>query len=242
MAIDAEPAADTGPRIAGRRTWLALSIEGPALALAAGPAGLRLRVTADPGAFAIALAQHRPRIVILTTPPARAADLDLAIRERRRRPTLRVVHISRIEDVETRLQAIRAGVDDAITDGIEPIELCGRLEIMEAQAHAPGRRELAVTEDAVLDLIAHEVRRDGHVVHLRPKEFQLLALLAAHPGRAYSRREILAKVWGPDHDGDPRTADVHVRWLRTKLEPDADSPTHLVTVRGVGYRLDPASR
>jgi DNA-binding response OmpR family regulator len=242
MAIDAEPAADSATRTAGRGPWLALAIDGPVLSLAAVPAAPRLLVTGDPAAFAIALGQQRPRIIVLATPPASAADLDLALRERRRRPTLRLVHISRLDDLEARLQAIRAGVDDAVTDGIEPIELCGRLEILEAQAHAPGRHELAVTEDAVLDLVAHEVRRDGRVVHLRPKEFQLLALLAAHPGRAYSRRQILDKVWGPEHDGDPRTVDVHVRWLRTKLEPDADAPIHLVTVRGVGYRLDPASR
>jgi DNA-binding response OmpR family regulator len=242
MAIDAEPDADHGTRTTGRGTWLAFALSGPALSLAEGPAGPRLRVAADPATFALGLEQYRPRIAILAAPPASAADLDLALRERRRRPTLRIVHISQSEDVEARLHAIRAGVDDAVTDGIEPIELCGRLEIMEAQAHAPSRHELAVTEDAVLDLVAHEVRRDGRVVHLRPKEFQLLALLAAHPGRAYSRRQILDKVWGPEHDGDPRTVDVHVRWLRTKLEPDADAPVHLVTVRGVGYRLDPASR
>lgn len=242
MAIDADPVADSGTRPAGRGAWLALATDGPALAIAAGPAAPRVHLTADPAAFAIALEQQRPRVAILASPPATTAALDLALRERRRRPTMRLVHISRLDDVETRLAAIRAGVDDAVTDHIDPVELCGRMEIMEAHAHTPGRHELAVTEDAVLDLVAHEVRRDGRVVHLRPKEFQLLALLAAHPGRAYSRRQILDKVWGPEHDGDPRTVDVHVRWLRSKLEPDADAPLHLVTVRGVGYRLDPATR
>jgi two-component system response regulator RegX3 len=64
-------------------------------------------------------------------------------------------------------------------------------------------------------------------------------MLAAHPGRAYTRRQILDRVWGADHDGDPRTVDVHVRWLRSKIETDPEHPIHLVTVRGVGYRLDP---
>lgn len=242
MAIDAEPIADTGTRTTGRGTWLALASDGPVLSISMGPAAARLQLTPDRAAFATALAQQRPRIAILTSPPASATELDLALRERRRRPTLRLVHISRLEDVEARLAAIRAGVDDAVTDRIDPVELCGRMEILEAHAHAPSRHELAVTEDAVLDLVAHEVRREGRVVHLRPKEFQLLALLAAHPGRAYSRRQILDKVWGPEHDGDPRTVDVHVRWLRSKLEPDAEAPLHLVTVRGVGYRLDPVTR
>ncbi len=90
-----------------------------------------------------------------------------------------------------------------------------------------------------MDPTAHEVRRDGALVHLRPKEFQLLSLLAANPGRAYSRRQMLDRVWGHDHDGDPRTVDVHIRWLRSKIEARPERPVHLVTVRGVGYRLDP---
>jgi len=75
-----------------------------------------------------------------------------------------------------------------------------------------------------------------------PSEGELLAMLAAHPGRAYSRRQLLDRVWGHDHEGDPRTVDVHVRWLRSKLEPRPEAPIHIVTVRGVGYRLDPEPR
>lgn len=242
MAIDPDPVAGTATRTSGRNMWLALATDGPVGSIGHGSAAPRLHVTAESGAFVAALEQLRPAIVILTSPPATAADLDVTLRDRRRRPTLRVVHITAVEDVDTRLAAFRAGVDDAVTDRISPVELSARIEILEARAHAPGRHELAVTEDAVLDLVAHEVRRSGRVVHLRPKEFQLLAMLAAHPGRAYSRRQILDKVWGPEHDGDPRTVDVHVRWLRSKLEPDADAPVHLVTVRGIGYRLDPGAR
>lgn len=90
--------------------------------------------------------------------------------------------------------------------------------------------------------MAHEVRRDGLAVHLRPKEFGLLALMASHPGRAYTRRELLERVWGKGHETGVRTVDVHVRWLRQKLEADPERPVHLVTVRGVGYRLDPPLR
>jgi DNA-binding response OmpR family regulator len=99
-----------------------------------------------------------------------------------------------------------------------------------------------VADGLELDLVGHELRRGSEVVHLRPKEYGLLALLAAHPGRAYSRRELLDRVWGPDHTGGMRTVDVHVRWLRSKIEPVSDRPVHLVTVRGIGYRLDPPGR
>jgi DNA-binding response OmpR family regulator len=241
MANDTEPSEGRRP---GRERcpWLALAADGPVIDLADRPTEGRLHVTADPAAFATALADRRPRVAILAAPPARALDLDLALRERRRRPTLRIVHLSRADDIETRLAAVRAGVDEALTDAVDPVELLGRIEALEARAHAPTRHELVVTDEVVLDLVAHEVRRGGAIVHLRPKEFQLLAMLATNPGRAYTRRQILDRVWGHDHDGDPRTVDVHVRWLRAKLEPEPEAPIHLVTVRGVGYRLDPTER
>ncbi len=70
----------------------------------------------------------------------------------------------------------------------------------------------------------------------------MLALLATHPGRVYTRRELMERVWGTGRWDGSRTVDVHVRWLRSKIEPDPEHPIHLVTVRGVGYRLDPVQR
>jgi DNA-binding response OmpR family regulator len=98
---------------------------------------------------------------------------------------------------------------------------------------------VAVAKGVTLDLIAHELRRDGRPLHLRPKEYALLALLATNPRRAFSRQQILAQVWGPAQQLPTRTVDVHVRWIREKIEPDPSQPAHLVTVHGVGYRLDP---
>jgi DNA-binding response OmpR family regulator len=98
---------------------------------------------------------------------------------------------------------------------------------------------LPVAESTVLDLRAHELRRDGRAIPLRPKEYQLLATLAANPGRAFSRRQLLDLAWDRDRDVDTRTVDVHVHWLRAKIEATPRHPTHLITVRGFGYRLDP---
>jgi DNA-binding response OmpR family regulator len=228
--------------------WLALAEDGPILRLAARsklhtPSNAPIvRTTTDPGEFAELLRSLRPRIAILATPPAGRAELDMALHERRRRETLRVVLVSPRRAVDERLEALRAGVDEAHPDTIDPRELGARLSILEGRTRRRHVTVLAVTNDAELDLVAHEVRRAGALVHLRPKEFQLLATLAAHPGRAYSRRQLLDNVWGMGHAGDPRTVDVHVRWLRSKLEPRAEAPIHLVTVRGVGYRLDPEGR
>lgn len=231
-----------GMSIDARPTWIALADGGLVTRLGELRETPTMRTTHDGAAFASLLVAVRPRIAILARPPACTADLDVALRERKRRPSLRVVTLSPPDAVEERLDALRAGVDEALPDTIELAELGARLNLLEERARGRHETVLPITEDAFIDLIAHEMRRGGALVHLRPKEFQLLAMLAAHPGRAYSRRQLLDRVWGHDHDGDPRTVDVHVRWLRSKIEPRPDAPVHLVTVRGVGYRLDPGPR
>ena len=93
-------------------------------------------------------------------------------------------------------------------------------------------------EDLTLDLNRRELRLNNQPVPLKPKEFELLAFLAQHKGQVLTREFILEKVWGWDYIGDSRTVDVHVRWLREKIEPDPASPRRIVTVRGAGYRFD----
>ena len=97
-----------------------------------------------------------------------------------------------------------------------------------------------VADGFELDVVGYALLREGTPVHLRPREFQLLATLAADPGRAFTRAQLIDLAWGHGRDVDPRTVDVHVHWLRSKIEAQPGRPTHLVTVRGVGYRLDPA--
>jgi DNA-binding response OmpR family regulator len=223
-------------------SWVAIADGGPVMHLT-DVAGMRtIHATADPAEFADMLRSTRSRIAIIGTPPAGADEVAAALRERRRRPALRIVVVSPSDAIAERLQALRAGADEAHPDTIDPAELGARLALLEERTRPRHDAVLIVTDDTELDLVAHEVRRAGSLIHLRPKEFQLLAMLAAHPGRAYSRRQLLDRVWGPNRDGDPRTVDVHIRWLRSKIEPQPDMPTYLVTVRGVGYRLDPSPR
>jgi len=151
---------------------------------------------------------------------------------------------ARPDAVEARLAALMAGFDDALTTAMPATELAWRLAWLDAKArHRPRSGSVhAIGDGFELDVIAHVLRRRDEVIHLRPKEFGLLALLAAHPGRAYSRRELLDRVWGPDHRGGMRTVDVHVRWLRSKIEACPERPEHLLTVRGLGYRRDGPQR
>lgn len=228
----------------GGSPWLVLAIDGPAIELSAHAPAVIVRITNDSLGFRDLLLAERPRVVVCAQPPADAEDLALVAGERRRRSGMRAVHLAPPDSVSERLRALELGFDDALTTATPAAELAGRLKLLEskARARAGGDAVLRMAADLELDLMAHELRRSGEVVHLRPKEYGLLALLAAHPGRAYTRRQLLDRVWGPDHVGGPRTVDVHVRWLRAKIEPDPERPVHLVTVRGVGYRLDGPQR
>jgi two-component system, OmpR family, response regulator MtrA len=121
------------------------------------------------------------------------------------------------------------------------MEIVGRLSIaVRDLSIAAGRSEepIALGDGIDLDLRAHAIRRDGRLLSLRPKELSLLEFLAAHPGRAFSRAELLKHVW-LGATGNGRMVDVYVFWLRSKIERDPANPIRLVTVRGSGYLFDP---
>jgi DNA-binding response OmpR family regulator len=230
------------PSPAPSAAWLVLAADGPAAQLADRVPGTRVLVVADAVLFRELLATTRPRIVVCARPPATPSDLQEVAEERRRRPSMRAVLMAPPEAVDARLEALAGGFDDALASTVPLDELAGRLAWLDARAHArTGGGLLRFGDGFELDTAARELRHQGRIVHLRPKEYGLLALLAAHPGRAYTRAELLDRVWGSPR-GAGRTVDVHVRWLRSKIEPDPGLPTILVTVRGVGYRLDPLPR
>jgi DNA-binding response OmpR family regulator len=92
--------------------------------------------------------------------------------------------------------------------------------------------------DLTIDIRKRTVSRDGVGLALKPKEFELLSFLARNPGKAFTRDQLLNQIWGYDFAGDTRTVDVHVRWLRQKIEDEPERPTRVITIRGVGYRFD----
>ncbi len=101
-----------------------------------------------------------------------------------------------------------------------------------------GRHEIIRSEDLTIDQISHSVTLGDKPIEMKPREFSLLAMLAANKGRAFTRNQILERLWGHDYIGDSRTVDVHVRWLREKIELDPSKPRRIVTIRGLGYRFD----
>ena len=234
----------TGPsssagEIAAPPTWLVLAADGRPAVSAAGH--VEVATVADGPLFMRLLRDLRPRLAIVSLPPAGSTELLAAVAERRKRPALRLILLNDPADVGGRLEALALGFDDALPASIDAAELVGRAQLLaDGPRVAVDRdRQIPIAPDVVLDLVGQRVRRAGVDVHLRPKEFALLALLASDPGRVFSRSELVNRAWGPAYGGGTRTIDVHVRWLRAKIERDPARPVHVTTVRGTGYRLDP---
>ncbi len=152
---------------------------------------------------------------------------------------------ARTDEVD-RVVGLEVGADDYILKPFSMRELQARikahlrrLQMLKASAASTGNlpREF-VFGNLVIGVERREVLLNGQPLHLKPKEYDLLLFFARHPRRILSRDYILEQVWGWQYFGDSRTVDVHVRWLREKIEPDPSHPVRIVTVRGGGYRFD----
>jgi phosphate regulon transcriptional regulator PhoB len=180
---------------------------------------------------------HLPDVVLLDIMlPARSGfELCRLIRQQSAVPILFLTARTAEED---RVRGLEMGGDDYITKPFSMRELIARVRaVLRRTTPEPVPNRLRFGE-LEIDLEARRVWRGGTEVILAPKEFALLALLATHPGRVFSRDELLNRVWGLDVYVGPRTVDVHIRWLRAKIEPDPQHPRHIHTVRGLGYRFD----
>ncbi len=113
-----------------------------------------------------------------------------------------------------------------------------RLEREESDVQEAAKVEILTFGNLSVDSDRREVRLEDQVLKLKPKEYDLLLYLANQRGKVVSRQTLLKQVWGWDFSGGSRTVDVHIRWLRQKIEPDPTDPSRIITVRGVGYRFE----
>jgi DNA-binding response OmpR family regulator len=152
-----------------------------------------------------------------------------------------VILLTAKADEVDKLVGLSVGADDYLTKPFSPRELAARVRaVLRRRRDAPRSRpngEVLGFEGLVIDTGRREVRRGGNDVELTALEFDLLAALAESPGRVYSRRQLLERVWGWDYVGDERVVDVHIRNLRRALGDDAADPSVIGTVRGVGYKF-----
>ncbi len=138
-----------------------------------------------------------------------------------------------------KMVGLDSGADDYVTKPFGLGEFLARVRAV--LRRAPGRtvvRQTLEVGDIKVDLTARRAQRKGRELQLSQKEFDLLAELMRNEGAVLSRDLILSRVWGYDYYGDSRTVDVHIRWLRQKIEDDPSNPRHIITVRGVGYRFE----
>lgn len=202
--------------------------------------GFTVEVVED-GRQALARASQSPPDLIildLMLPSVNGLEVCRAVRQM---PTYVpiIMLTARDEDVD-KVVGLELGADDYITKPFNTRELIARVRAVLRLARSratmgePNRLRIGRLE---IDLDGRTVIVDGNLVSLTPKEFDLLVLLASHPGRVFGRETLLEKVWGYDYLGDSRTVDVHVQRLRRKLEEDPHHPRYLLTVRSIGYKF-----
>jgi two-component system alkaline phosphatase synthesis response regulator PhoP len=195
-------------------------------------------VTAGDGKTALAQARHaRPDLIVLDLNLPEMDGLDVC-RTLRRESDVPIIMLTARVDETDRLIGLELGADDYITKPFSPRELVARvravLRRIHGGVHQPG---IVRTGDLEIDLHGHRVTRDGETINLTRSEFNLLALLAQHPGQAFTREQLIEQLHGVAYDGYDRSVDAHIKNLRRKLEPDPSEPRYVHTVYGVGYRF-----
>ncbi|HEX3039642.1 MAG TPA: response regulator transcription factor [Caproiciproducens sp.] len=145
---------------------------------------------------------------------------------------------ARGEEID-RVLGLEIGADDYIVKPFSMKELCARVRaVLRRTARQPEAEEKTLSaRDLYVDIVRHTVKKAGNPVELTAKEFDLLVMLMKNRGKVLTRNTLLDKVWGVEYYGDTRTVDVHVRYLRQKVEDNSDEPVYIQTVRGVGYKF-----
>ena len=219
--------------------------------------GYRVTTAADGLSALRQVAEQPPDLMVLDLMLPGMDGVEVC-RRLRRHTQLPVIMLTARDQEVDKIHGLRIGADDYVTKPFSSRELVARIEaVLRRHASLPDRVEpvdlaglapgsasgagtppVALEAGALrLDLAARQAWRGGSPLNLSPKEFQLLWVLMLHEGRALSREELIASVWGDDFMGDLKTLDVHVRWLRAKIEPDTNTPTYIHTVRRFGFRF-----
>jgi DNA-binding response OmpR family regulator len=156
-----------------------------------------------------------------------------------------IIMVTAKEGEIDRVLGLELGADDYITKPFSMRELIARVRTVLKRMNSKSESgteplkpsQITVIDDIKIDWPGHEVTIKGQPVNLSSKEFELLRILANHPGQVLTREQLLNLIWGNDFYGDDRTVDVHIRWLREKLEDNPSEPKYILTVRGVGYKF-----
>ncbi len=184
-----------------------------------------------------AFTTHHPDVVVLDVMLPGFDGIEVLRRIRATADTYVILLTARTEETD-RIVGLSVGADDYVSKPFSPRELTARVKALLRRPHmngaTPTRRQVG---SLTIDSDRHEVLVGDRAVELSALEFHLLDALCSKPGQVFTRRQLLERVWGFDYYGDERVVDVHIRNLRRELGDDAEAPTWIATVRGVGYRF-----
>lgn len=234
------------------------------VATLAPPAAARVLLVEDDEALRFTIAHNLKREGYVVSTAARGDDALKAAREQahdlivldlmlpgvdglqvcrilRRTSDVPILMLTALGGESDRVIGLDMGADDYVAKPFGMRELMARVRALLRRGVSTATEELVEsvsTGNLAIDTTRHEVRRSGAVVKMKPKEYELLLFFAQHQARVFTREQILAKVWGDDFLGGARTVDVHVRWLRQKIEDEPNAPLRITTVRGSGYMFE----
>jgi two-component system, OmpR family, response regulator len=190
--------------------------------------------------------QEKPDLLILDWMLPKMDGLEVC-RILRKEMTLPILMLTAKSEEIDKVLGLEMGADDYLTKPFSMRELLARVRAMlrrnqmlqpAAQSVVSHLDNTIQSGDLEIDVARHQVKCRHQVLDLTPKEFDLLVFLVRNRSQVFNRDTLLARVWGYDYAGDTRTVDVHIRWLREKIETNPESPTHLLTIRGVGYKFE----
>ncbi|MCL2474949.1 MAG: response regulator transcription factor [Chloroflexi bacterium] len=184
--------------------------------------------------------QKEPDLLILDIMMPGIDGLSL-MREVRKKSNVPIIMVTAKGEEIDKVVGFEIGADDYITKPFSIKEFVARvraiLRRMDMNNNENAKEEIVQSGNLKLDISRHETRLNNHEITLRSKEFDLLYYMMLNKGLALSRDTILERVWGFEYPGDTRTVDVHMRWLREKIEQNPQNPVRLLTIRGVGYKF-----
>lgn len=191
------------------------------------------------GPSALEMARRvKPDLVILDLMLPGLSGWDVC-RKLRDDSTVPIIMLTAREEIADRIVGLELGADDYVSKPFDPRELVARVRaVLRRGEPSENQSEVINHGDLRIETGSRQVNVAGRAVELTPTEFDLLSVMARHPGRVFSRGQLLDRLQGDDYEGYERTIDSHVKNLRKKLAPDATCPQYITTVHGIGYRLE----
>jgi len=210
--------------------------------------GYAVEIVSDGRAALEAARSMKPDLLLLDIMLPGLDGLEIT-RILRREMNVPIIMLTARDDEIDRVVGLEMGADDYLTKPFSMRELMARVkaqlrrsrlhqEELERTTEKSSLQEMLKFGELTINTTRHEVTLHGEALSLKPKEYELLLFFAEHRGKMLSRKFILERVWGWEYVGDSRTVDVHIRWLRKKIESDPSTPERIITVRGGGYRFE----